>query len=72
MNPSIRHNDPQFELRFSSLFRPGQALSFPCDATGQVDLDGMSDRLRLNYFYAHTLIGRDFSMPAVLPLVTLN
>jgi hypothetical protein len=76
MNPSFSQSearlDSRFELRFNSLFRQGQALSFPCDAQGQVDLDALSDRLRLNYFYAHTLIGRDFSMPAVLPQVPLN
>jgi hypothetical protein len=54
-----------FELRFASLFNDGRALAFPCDATGRVDLDTLSERARCNYFYAHSLIGRDFALPAV-------
>ena len=55
-----------FELRFPSLFHEGRALSFPCDAAGHVDLDALSDRARNNYFYARSVIGREFEMPAVL------
>ena len=55
-----------FELRFQSLFHEGRALSFPCDAAGHVDLDALSDRARNNYFYARSVIGREFEMPAVL------
>ncbi len=55
-----------FELRFRSLFNEGRGLAFPCDAAGHVDLDGLSEHARNNYFYARTLIGRDFAMPAVL------
>jgi hypothetical protein len=55
-----------FELRFASLFNEGRALAFPCDASGQVDIDAMSERARSNYFYARTVIGREFAYPAVL------
>ena len=55
----------RYELRFASLFDPGRGLAFPCDAHGHVDIDSLSDRARLNYFYARTVIGREFSMPAV-------
>lgn len=54
-----------FELRFQSLFHEGRAYAFPCDAAGHVDLDAMSDTLRTSYLFARTLIGRDFSVPAV-------
>ena len=54
-----------FELRFPSLFDPGRGYSFPCDATGHVDIDALSDRARCNYFFARTVIGRDFASPAV-------
>jgi hypothetical protein len=54
-----------FELRFQSLFHDGRALAFPCDAAGQVDLDALSERALTNYLYARTVIGRDFSQPAV-------
>jgi hypothetical protein len=55
-----------FELRFRSLFNEGRGLTFPCDAAGHVDLDRLSEQARNNYFYARSLIGRDFAMPAVL------
>jgi len=58
---------PAFELRFPRLFGIGPALSFPCDATGRVDLDSLGERARCNYFYARTVIGREFAMPAVQP-----
>jgi hypothetical protein len=57
-----------FELRFRSLFNEGRALSFPCDRAGRVDLDALSERARSNYFYARTVIGREFAHPAVQPL----
>jgi hypothetical protein len=56
-----------FELRFESLFDGGRGLAFPCDAHGRVDLDALSPRLRTNYLYARTLIGRDFATPAIRP-----
>jgi hypothetical protein len=55
-----------FELRFQSLFNEGRALAFPCDAAGRVDLDALSERARCNYFYARSVVGRDFALPAVL------
>ncbi len=54
-----------FELRFQSLFNEGRALAFPCDTRGEVDLDALSERARSNYFYARTVIGREFAVPAV-------
>jgi hypothetical protein len=54
-----------YELRFQSLFHQGRALSFPCDAGGQVALDSLSDRARDNYFYARRVVGREFAAPAV-------
>jgi hypothetical protein len=64
-------NQPQgsaaYELRFQSLFDEGRGLAFPCDAAGQVDMDALSERARNNYFCARSLIGRDFSMPMLLP-----
>ena len=56
-----------FELRFQSLFDEGRALAFPCDAAGRVELDALSERARSNYFYARTVVGRDFGFPAVRP-----
>lgn len=57
----------QFELRYQSLYNEGRAYSFPCDATGQVDMDALSERARHNYFYVRTVVGREFATPAVRP-----
>jgi hypothetical protein len=61
--------DSSYELRFCSLFDEGRAYAFPCDAAGHVDMDALSDRARLNYLYARAVIGREVSLPAVLPHV---
>lgn len=52
-------------LRFASLFNPGIAILVPCDARGQVDLDGLSDKLRTAYLGARALVGRDYSYPVM-------
>lgn len=54
-----------YELRFESLFNEGRALSFPCDQSGQVDMDALSERARCNYLYARAVVGREFRTPAV-------
>lgn len=56
---------PAFELRFDSLFTPGKALVFPCDAQGCVDMDTLSERARCNYLFAHAMVGKDFFSPCV-------
>lgn len=64
------HHDqtsPAFVLRFDPLVGVGPALSFPCDGTGRVDLDRLAERARCNYFFARSVIGRHFAMPAVQP-----
>lgn len=55
-----------YQLRFESLFHPGRALAFPCDAQGEIALDGLSERARSNYFYARALVGREFATPALV------
>ena len=54
-----------YQLCFRSLFHSGRGYAFPCDPTGQVDLDNMSERARNNYFYARAMVGRELSAPAV-------
>jgi hypothetical protein len=54
-----------YRLHFPSLFHEGRGYAFPCDSEGHVDLDALSERARTNYFYARTVIGREFAMPAV-------
>ena len=57
----------RFELFFRSLLEEGGGLSFPCDAEGHVDIDSLSDQARCDYFFARTLIGLEFALPAVQP-----
>jgi hypothetical protein len=56
---------PEFELRFQSLFKPGAGYAFPCDVSGKVDLDALSDNGRNHYFFARTVVGCEFSTPTV-------
>jgi hypothetical protein len=56
-----------YEIRFQSLFHAGRAVSFPCDAQGHVDLDAMSERVRLSYLLTRALVGREYTAPAVRP-----
>lgn len=63
--PTTASEIAAFELRFQSLFDEGRALAFPCDARGHVDLDALSERSRGNYFFARSVIGRDYAQPAV-------
>jgi hypothetical protein len=60
-----RFADLAFELRFDPLIAAQAPLSFPCDARGCVDLDGLCARSRRDYLFAHTLIGRHFTMPVI-------
>jgi hypothetical protein len=53
-------------LRFRSLYRPGFGYSFPCDATGTVDIDRLGECARVNYFFARALVGRDFEPPYIV------
>ena len=63
----IDFTQTHFELRFQSLFDSGRGFAFPCDPTGHVDLDELSDRARNNYLYARAVVGRELSVPAVRP-----
>lgn len=65
---STRLSHPEhgrFELRFRSLLDEERSVVFPCDAFGRVDIDALSERTRLAYLYARTVIGREFALPAV-------
>jgi hypothetical protein len=65
-------NSSQYQLRFQSLFDSGRGFAFPCDGKGQVDLDGMSEKARNNYFYARAMVGRELAVPAVEATVVLH
>lgn len=52
-------------LRFDSLLRPGCAVAIPCDAQGLVDIDALTERMRLSYLGARAMIGREYAFPFV-------
>jgi hypothetical protein len=58
--------NPDFELRFQSLFDSGRGYAFPCDRDGRVDIDHLSDRARSNYLRARALVGRELAVPSVV------
>jgi len=62
---SMTQAEPRYELRFRSLFDDGRGYSFPCDSSGCVELDALTEHGRSNYFFARTVIGREFATPAV-------
>jgi len=65
-SPTASHTGQTHELRFESLFRPGRGYTFPCDATGQVDLDALGERERRGYLHARSLVGRELTSPALM------
>jgi len=66
MNAVHSSFDASYALRFESLFNPGRALVFPCDAQGRVEMDSLSERARHNYLYARAVVGREFATPAIV------
>ena len=54
-------------LRFDSLFHPGRGVAVPCDASGRVDLDSLTERLRNAYHGARAMVGREYACPRVQP-----
>lgn len=46
--------------------RGGGCLAFPCDKTGAVEMNGLSDRARDDYLLARALVGRNFRSPTVV------
>ncbi len=65
-SPSVSSEPRRYELRFQSLFNAGRSYAFPCDAAGHVDMDELSDTARENYLYARTVVGVEYSVPAVI------
>lgn len=55
------------QIRFKSLSDPVGTFAFPCNAAGEVDLDGLSERDRHNYLFARAMVGRTVLRPVVVP-----
>jgi glycine cleavage system protein P-like pyridoxal-binding family len=58
--PGVAH-----ELRFASLHNPGRCIVVPCDESGHVDIDSLPERLRVAYFGARAMLGREYLYPTV-------
>jgi hypothetical protein len=67
MNQDFPSSNADYEVRYSSLFRPGRGVAFPCDAAGRVNMDELSERSRRNYLFARAMVGREFASPVVRP-----
>lgn len=52
-------------LHFEPLTAGDAGLDIPCDPHGRVGLDALGEKLRNDYFFARTLIGRLFAAPTV-------
>jgi hypothetical protein len=63
---TISSGPADYELRFQSLHDAGCACAFPYDPAGHVDMGALSDTARDNYLFAHTVVGCEFSVPAVV------
>ncbi len=55
------------ELFYRPLREAARGLSFPCDASGRVDLDSLCESDRREYLYARVVIGNEFAWPVVRP-----
>ncbi|NML17828.1 hypothetical protein [Azohydromonas caseinilytica] len=54
-----------YELHFEPLSDPRHDCAFPCDASGQVDMDRLGDSALHRYLYARAVIGKVFRYPSV-------
>jgi len=55
----------RYELRFQSLFHSGRGLTFPCDQSGEVAWEQMTEGARASFLRAQTAVGREWASPAV-------
>ena len=62
----------RFVLRFQPLRADRAVVCVPCDEAGRVDLDALDEGVRLSYYFARTVIGRDFARPQVQPVGALH
>jgi hypothetical protein len=66
---SIAITDRQrFEMRFPSLIDGREALAFPCDAQGHVDMDTLGERRMCDYLFARATVGHEYGRPLVVPV----
>ena len=55
-----------FYLIFSSVYDPGHRFAFPCNKEGEVNLNEITESMKLSYYYCKTLVGREFTHPEIV------
>jgi hypothetical protein len=67
METRSHHQMPRtdYELRFNSLLKTGRGFVFPCDVSGLVPVDELTEVLRNNYFYAREAVGAELAWPVI-------
>ena len=64
MDPATCHR-PGYELRYAPLLFHGRGYVFPCDESGAVDMNSLSERGLNNYLYARAVVGHELDRPVV-------
>nr|WP_280152063.1 hypothetical protein [Piscinibacter sp. XHJ-5] len=57
-----------YELRYASLSVQGRGYVFPCDESGAVDMNRLSERGRNDYLFARVVVGHELGRPVVSPI----
>ena len=65
-------DDQRFELVFASFYRQGHALTFPCNESGDVNIDSLPLGAQRNYADVCARVGRDYALPLVRPTLKLT
>ena len=63
---SLPPTGPAYYLLFGGLFPTVRSLLFPCDSSGHVEMDALSERARDNYLFARAVVGCDYRAPVVV------
>ncbi|MBT2302071.1 hypothetical protein J7E70_16530 [Variovorax paradoxus] len=54
-----------YHLRFRSLSHEEKQFTCPCDASGHVVMDELSELARSNYLFARATVGRVYAPPEI-------
>ncbi|MBT2334999.1 hypothetical protein J7E49_13915 [Variovorax paradoxus] len=65
MTPGATQPVAAHQLRFRSLSHEEKQFTCPCDATGHVVMDELSERARCSYLFARAMVGRVYAPPEV-------
>jgi hypothetical protein len=55
-----------FQLLFRCFLTDGEAFVFPCNASGHVVMDALSERARSSYLFARAMVGRFYAPPQII------